>query len=120
MTDYLFDGKYAQKDFLITSYHAVIIPFLLVGILKEKVVHKKAWIGAALFTTIVTFLTYVLVDSHETTNCVHRIDNCRPFIFYLEFVANPLRTALGIAIATVFLFIPTNYLLIKIIKKGKG
>jgi hypothetical protein len=116
LTDYLFNGNYTTKDFLITSYHISMIPFLLIGIIKEKVVHKTAWIGASLFTAVAVSLTYFFAGPHETTNCVHVIDNCRLFLFYLENVSNPLRSTLGVIIVTLFLFIPTNYALIKFLE----
>lgn len=117
LTDYLFDGRHSTTDFIITSYHIFMVPFLFIGILKEKIVHKKAWAGAALFAGVLCFFTYLLAEQHETINCVHSIEKCKPFLSFLENTTNPIRTALGVMTATLFLFIPTNYLLVKLGEK---
>jgi hypothetical protein len=119
LTDYLFSGYYSEKDFIITSYHTVMLPFLLIGIWKGKTVHTHAWIGAAIFTAALTFFTYFLAGTHENTNCVHVIHDCRAFLFFLEPISNPLRTMVGVFLMTVILFIPTNYALMKFIKAHK-
>lgn len=115
-TDYLFYENYTAKDFLITSYHIFIIPFLLIGILYQKRVHTKAWMGAVLFTGVISFLTYFIGGPQARVNCVHSLQNCHTFLFFLEHVANPLRTMLGIIVMTILLFIPTNYLLVKLVR----
>jgi hypothetical protein len=116
MTDYLFIGSYTMKDFLITSYHVVMLPFLLAAIIREKAVHKMAWIGAAVFSAGVLTLTYFFAGPRDTINCVHTLDNCKAFLFFLDHISNPMRTILGIAVMTIVVYIPTNYLLIKLIK----
>jgi hypothetical protein len=117
LTDYLFNADYTTKDFFITSYHIIMIPFLLIGILKEKIIYKLAWLGATGYITILSVLTYFLVGQKETVNCVHTIENCRAFLFFLDKVNNPLRITIGISLATLLLFIPTNYLLVQIVKR---
>ena len=119
LTDYLFTGNYSTKDFLITSYHVFMIPFLFIGIIKEKVIHKTAWIGACIFTAVAASLTYFFAGPHDTTNCVHVIDNCRTFLFYLDHFSNPMRTILGIVLITIVVFIPTNYMLLKLLGNQK-
>lgn len=117
LTDYLFDGTHSRTDFLITSYHLLIVPFLFIGILKERALHSRAWLGAAVFAGALAAITYFLAGQHENVNCVHTVEKCKPFMTFLEDTANPLRTALGIMIATFFLFLPTNYLLMKLMRR---
>jgi hypothetical protein len=116
LTDYLFTGSYAFKDFLITTYHIVMLPFILTALFLQKAIHKKAWVGALLFTTGVILLTYLFAGPHDTTNCVRNLHNCKAVLFFLENISNPLRTILGITIMTVAIFIPTNYMLVKLVK----
>jgi hypothetical protein len=118
-TDYLFNGTYTTKDFWITSYHIIMIPFIVTGLVKQKVVYKSAWIGALVFSSVLAMLTYFFAPSWETANCVHAFDNCRIVLFFIANMTNPLRTVVGVILATVLMYIPTNYLLLKALK-GKG
>jgi hypothetical protein len=114
LTDYLFDGNYSAKDFIITSYHMLMVPFLLIAMIKEKIIYKTAWVGAAAYTAILCLLTYFFVGHQENVNCVHTLENCESILFFLSSIENPLRVTIGITLATFIIFIPTNYLLVKL------
>jgi len=114
VVDYAFEPTYATKDFILTLYHLLIPSALLIGFIKQKKVYKYGWLFALFYTSILVFLTYFFVNKVENVNCVHTITYCRSFIPFLYKFDNPIRIYIGLLMATVFVFIPTNYTLYRI------
>lgn len=111
--------RYEIKDLVLTLYHFIIPPALLIGVLKLKKVHKHAWIGAFVYVATLSFLTYFLISPERSVNCVHPVENCRIFIPFLSTIQNPARIFIALGLLTIFVYIPSNYFLYKIGKHLK-
>lgn len=114
VAEYAFASNYPKWEFFITLYHLLIIPVIIFALIKVKKIHKFGWLGATLFTSIVVFLTYFLVQSPENINCIKTIDYCQTFFRPLYRFDNPLRIFVGIFVATLFLYLPLNLILIRV------
>lgn len=117
VADYAFAPSYSNKDFILSLYHLVTPISLLVALVKFRKVYKYGWVGAMIFASVLTFITYFLVDKSQNVNCVHTLDHCRSMLSFLYTFNNPLRLFLGIACITVVVYIPTNYILYQIGKR---
>jgi hypothetical protein len=117
VAEYMFASTYKRKDFLISLYHLLISPSLLLAVIINKEYYKYAWVGALSIATVLAFLTYFFVNPHEQVNCVHTINYCRTFIPFLNTIHNPLRIFVGLFLATVVIYIPSNYWMLLISKK---
>jgi hypothetical protein len=110
ITDYMFDPSYAKRNFYTSMYHILISPSLLVAVLKIKPYYKWAWIWSMGIAAFLAVLTLFLVDPNEQINCIHMIRPCKVFGFFNS-IPDPFRVILGILLATLFAYIPSNYLL---------
>ncbi len=117
VADYAFAPSYSSKDFILSLYHLVTPISLLIALVKFRRVYKYGWVGASIFASALTFITYFFVDKSQNVNCVHTLDHCRSMLSFLYTVTNPSRLFLGIACITVVVYIPTNFILYKIGKR---
>ena len=109
-----FDINLRNYYSLITLYHLIFIPILIFIFTKLKRVNSNGWIGAAAFASVVGFLTYVFGSSSDNVNCIYSTQNCISNIRFLYNIQNPLRIIIAVFLLTVFVYIPTNYFLIKL------
>lgn len=111
---YAFTPHYPKWEFFITMYHLLIVPVVIFALIKVRKIHKLGWLGATLFTTIVSFLTYFLVNGKDNINCIFSADYCQFFFKPLYQFDNPLRIFIGVSALTILLFIPLNWIILKI------
>src|SRR5258708_254359 len=114
VAEYAFRRGYPGWEFVITLYHLFLIPILLFAVFKTKRVHKLGWLGATVFTTIIAFATYFLADNKENINCIYKLDYCQSFLKPLYQFDNPERIFIGILFLTLILFMPINWLILRI------
>lgn len=79
-----------------------------------KKINPKGWIGAIVFALIVGFLTYVFGKSTDNVNCVYSTANCISNIEILYKISNPLRIMVAVFLLGIFVYMPTNYLLMRL------
>lgn len=101
----------------ITLYHLLFIPSLVYAVLHLKKVSHFGWLGAFSFASIVAILTYTLNNGHDNINCIYSIQNCVSLISPLYKISNPLRIIIAVTLLTLFVYIPTNIVLSKVIKQ---
>ena len=118
ITDYLFEFPYTKKDLVMTMYHLMIPPFLLIGVSKTQKIFHYSWIGSVLYAGSLAFLTYWMADPKGSVNCIHQLIRCRG-VFSSIFTAfpKPYHIFFVLLSATFLVYLPTNYLLNKIGKK---
>lgn len=114
VAEYAFASNYPRWEFFITMYHLLLVPVVIFALIKVKKIHKLGWLGATLFTTVISFLTFFLVRGKENINCIFSQDYCQFFLKPLYQFDNPARIFMGIFILTFFIYIPLNILLVKI------
>lgn len=113
IAEYAFSSGYPKQEFVITLYHLLLVPASFIGISTIKTVHKQAWIGALIFSTFVALATFLLAQPTNSINCIYIKKYCQNFLWFLYDFPIPLRIFLGITLITLFIYIPTNYLLLK-------
>lgn len=111
---YAFTSNYPRWEFFITIYHLLIVPIVIFALFKIKKIHSMGWLGASIFTAIVSITTYLFVRGRENINCIYKVDYCQNFLKPLYQFSNPFRIFLGILFLTIFLFAPLNYLILKL------
>ena len=120
ITSYVFSPSYSKKDFFMTMYHIFLPPILFFSVLKTKKVFRYSWAGSTVYLFVLLFLTYTFVSRSETVNCVHQLSQCKGlFSSIASITPNPYRVFVILTVLVVFVFIPTNYILLKIGKKRK-
>lgn len=120
ITNYLFEPEFGKKDFLMSMYHLLIPAALLYAILKTKRIFRYSWAGAAIYLSTISLLTFIFADLSSDVNCVHTPDRCKGFLSpIITVVPYPFHILASILFVTILIFIPTNYMLLKIAKKNK-
>lgn len=118
-TSYINFSNFNIKHFYFTLYHA-LIPFgLFIAILYTRKIYKYAWIGAALFALILMFLTFLFVNPNKQVNCIYSVSQCNSVFNFLYKINNPYRSFIMLFGLIFFIYLPTNYFLIKFKKKQK-
>lgn len=116
LTDYLFEKGYSRKDFIMSMYHIFIPAVLLYAQLLTKTIYKYAWVGSVLYVTTLAAITYFITDKSDIVNCVHKTTKCSGF-FSSNIAPYPYYIFILIALVTLIIYIPTNYILLKVAKK---
>lgn len=103
-------------DFLGSVYHLILAPLSLVGVLVADRIYKLAWVYSSLLALILGLLTYILLDNSdgENINCI--FNSCEQLFSIVYRFPNPYRIFLGCILLSLFIFLPSNKLII-IIKK---
>lgn len=118
ITNYLFESTFNKKDFAMSMYHLLIPPSLLYAILKTKTINGYSWLGALMYALTISILTFFFVNQSENVNCVHQLDRCKGFFsFVFRAAPYPYHIFTSAFFATIFVFIPTNYILFKVANK---
>lgn len=120
VTNYLFEPSYTRKDFIMSMYHLLLPPALLVALFRTKKVFRYSWVGSVVYASTLAFLTFFIVSPSEIVNCVHRLTRCRGFFSSIfTAVPQPFHIFVSIVSALLLIYLPTNYFLIKIGKRLK-
>lgn len=118
VTNYMFAPTFSKKDFIISLYHFFIAPTLLFAISRTKTVFRYSWLGSIVYASTLAFLTFILGSRSEIVNCVHQLTRCRGFFsFILDLVPYPYHVLMTLLLTTIVIYIPTQYILLKIAKK---
>lgn len=112
-THYVFDANFSTKDFFMTFYHPFIPLSLFLAVMKEKTTNNYGWLGAALFATTIALLTILFVPQSENVNCLSSLNQCGTVFAFLYFTDTPYRIGIGLLLLLSFIFIPSNYFLLK-------
>ena len=114
IAEYAFSPTFPVKDYIITLYHLLIAPALLIGMFLMRKVYSYAWIGSAGYTATLIALSYFFVDASNGVNCVHNLYYCRDMLAFLSPINLPERLFVGYVLFILVFILPTNYILIKI------
>lgn len=118
LTQYAFSSDFTRKDFYMSFYHFVIPICLLIAVRNIQKVYSNAWIGAAGFASTIAFLTYFFTDSSDKVNCIHSFSQCQTSVFSFMFaIHNPLRIFVVLIVLVVLVYIPSNYVLVRLKEK---
>lgn len=118
-TKYMLSPSFHVNDLFFTLYHALIPIGLLIAILQTKKTYKYGWVGAMIFATSLAALTYLLTDPNSQVNCIHTANQCNTVFSFLYRIENPYRIIIALIGLTIFVFVPTNYLLTNVWKKDR-
>jgi len=116
-TAYAFAPSFGRKDFFMTLYHILIPISLLTAILNNPKANKYGWLGAIVFVSILGFLTYFLVGPNDRVNCIHSLSSCQSVFTFLYKIQNPYRIFVALLGLVIFVYVPSNYLVITLKKK---
>lgn len=116
-TSYIDFSNFNIIHYYSTFYHPLIPIGLLVAILFTRKIYKYGWVGATLFTSILIFLTYLFVNPNERINCIFSSSQCDTVFNFLYKINNPYRLFIIIIGLISFVYLPTNYILIRLKKK---
>lgn len=119
-TGYMLSSSFNTNDLYFTLYHLLIPISLFMAIHQTKKTYKYGWIGAIIFATTLITLTYFLAGPISQVNCVHSINQCHTIFSFLYGIGNPYRIIIALIGLTVFVFIPTNYILLYFKTKKKN
>lgn len=120
VTNYMFAQTLTKKDFVISLYHLFIPPALLIAMIRTKIVFRYSWLGSIVYGSVLAYLTLILGSKGEIVNCVHQLTRCRGFFsFILTLLPYPYHIFTTILFTTIIVYIPTNYILLKVAKKPK-
>lgn len=117
LTEYILSPAFQPQNLYFTLYHAFIPVGLFVAVLRIRKTYTYGWVGATLFTTTLLTLTYFLTGPHSQVNCIHT-DQCHTVVSFLYKVNSLSRISIAILVLTLFIFIPTNYILVYFKKRG--
>lgn len=115
-SQYILSPSFHAKDMFLTLYHILIPLCLFIAVYRIKKSYPYSWIGAIIYATTVFFLTYFLTGPTSQVNCIHSTDGCRSAYSFLYQIENPQRIIVVILIQTILIFIPTNYVLMRVKK----
>lgn len=111
-TGYMLSPSFNTKDLYFTLYHLLIPISLFIAIYQTKKIYKYGWIGAMIFAATLAILTYFLTSPYSQVNCIHSINQCQTIFSFLYTIGDLYRIIVALIGLTVFVFIPTNYLLL--------
>lgn len=111
MVEYAFSPAFPRKDFYIGLYHVLIPISLLWGVAANKI-NKYGWLGATLYAGILATATYIFSNPSENINCAFSAKRCVSFLSIFMSLSGPFRIIIGLAMMSLLLFIPTNYVLL--------
>lgn len=112
LTAYILTPSFHITNLYLTLYHIFIPLGLLLAVHRSKQTYHYGWIGATLFALVLVVLTYFLTGSTSHVNCIHSMSECNSAFSFLYKIANPYRTILALTGLMIFVYIPTNYLLL--------
>ena len=118
LTAYAFESSFSRKDFFMTLYHFLIPLSLFMAVISNKKTYKYGWLGALMYASTLLFGVYLFVNPTEDVNCVHPSARCTSTLGFIYSIDNPYRIILVLVLVTIFLYIPSNYFLLKL-KKNK-
>ncbi len=116
IASYAFSLRTTRLEFIITMYHLFFIPTYMYLVLKTKKVHQFGWIGASCFAFVIGVATYVFTSGRENINCIYKANDCLSIPLPLYALANPLRIIVAVVLLTLFIFIPTNFILKRFVR----
>lgn len=116
-TGYIDFLNFDIKHYYSTFYHPLIPIGLLITMSCSRKIYKYSWLGATLFASILIFLTYLFVNPDNPVNCLFSSSECNTIFKFLYKIPDPYRTFIALLGLTSFVYIPTNYFLIRFKKK---
>lgn len=116
LTTYTHAISFTKADLYLTLYHFLIPISLLYAVFHTAKSYKYGWIGAIFFATTLFILTYFLVSPHDQVNCIQSFSPCKTVFSFLYAIPNPERIFLALISLVVFIYIPTNFLILRIKK----
>lgn len=116
-TFYLNGLDFAGKSLYLTLYHFLIPASLLFAIYHSKKIFIYGWLGALVFGSIIAFLTYTFVGQHDQVNCMQSLSPCKTVFSFLYAIPNPQRIFTTLFFLVIFIYIPTNFIILKFKKK---
>jgi len=117
ITAYTKTLSFTEKDLFLTLYHMLIPISLLYALWKTTKIYKYGWVGAVLFSSMLMFLTFFLVGPYDRVNCISNLSNCQSIFSFLYKISNPYRIFAALFMLLLFVYLPTNYVIIKLKKK---
>lgn len=121
LASYAFGKSYPKIELFITLFHLLILPSIFYGLYKIKSASRYGWLGAYVFALIINYLPLIFPDSIEDVNCVRGdIESCRMFFEIFYKVDPSLGILGGVTYQLVVLYIPANFLLIKLMNNKQN
>jgi len=114
LTAYTKALNFTEKDLFLTLYHMLIPLSLFYAIRKTTKIYKYGWIGAVLFSSTLAFLTFFLVNPYDRVNCISNLSNCQSIFSFFYKINNPYRIFAALFMLLIFVYLPTNYMVIKV------
>lgn len=119
ISKYVFAPDYSKVRLVITMYHLLILPMILIGLYKIKRIHKYGWIGAILLMNVILWLGYFFPDVVDNMNCSLSIPGDACYALFGPFYK--MGYFFGYPAVSIFLglivFLPVNYFAIKYAEK---
>lgn len=119
LTDYFWQPQFGLKDRIISTYHLIIPPALLLAVFQTKQVFRYSWVGAAFYSIILVVLTFLAGNRSEPVNCVYSLEQCRSAFSFVLKVPFPYHILTGMLFMTLTNFIPSNFFLLLLAKRLK-
>lgn len=119
-TEYAFKPDYSPLKFIVTFYHLLAIPSLILGLYCIKKIHSRGWILAYVFSLVISYLAYIFPDQYSNVNCTQTetAGRCWLYFRYLYPLNDVIRIFLAATILTLFVYLPVNLVLTMIAKKS--
>ncbi len=111
---YAFKPNYPKFRFIVTMYHLILVPSIVIGLVVMRKVHRFAWIGAYIFALVLGILTLFFPDPlGENVNCIVRetIGSCRLYFSWFYRFKGFGFIFIVSAFLGLFFYLPINYLI---------